>query len=301
MKHLIVAVALLATGAALPQANDTVPVTFPAYSSVKNLDGYADEPTYRAAVEDSRFVMEAHAYPSEGMTLHAYVYRPTRPAGRLPVVVFNRGSWTWPKGFAAELLPMAHRLAEKGYLVVAPWYRGSGGDQGRDELGGADLADLFNLVPMIEALPFADASRMFLYGESRGGMMVYQALRDGFPARAAAVFGGFTDLDAMLAEPQWAKAGSAIWPDLEANRAAIVERRSAIRWAAKIGAPVLIMHGGADKAVRPSQSLRMAQALDTLGKPFELWIAEGERHTLTGRAAERDARAAEWFGRHTPR
>jgi poly(3-hydroxybutyrate) depolymerase len=33
----------------------------------------------------------------------------------------------------------------------------------------------------------ADPARVFLAGESRGGAMVYMALRDGFPARAAAV------------------------------------------------------------------------------------------------------------------
>jgi dipeptidyl aminopeptidase/acylaminoacyl peptidase len=271
-------------------------VILPAYASVKGLDHYADAEAYRRAAVDRRFVMERIAYASDGLTVYAYVYRPAASRGRLPVVVFNRGSYIWP-AFAAEMLPMAHRMALKGYVVVAPMYRGSGGAAGRDEMGGADLDDLFNLVPVIKAMPFADAGNMYLYGESRGGMMVYQALRDGFPARAAAVYGGFTDMNAMLAGEQGARMGAAIWPDLATNRTTITTRRSALQWPEKITAPILIMHGGADLSVDPSQSLAMAGALQKLGKLYELQIFAGEGHVLTGRAAERDAHAAEWFAR----
>lgn len=287
-------IAILASLAAAAPAEK---VALPAYDSVKGLDRYADAAVYRQAVADRRFVMERIAYPSDGLSVYAYVYRPVNARGKLPVVVFNRGSWTWP-AFAAEILPMAHRMALRGYVVVAPMYRGSGGAEGKDEMGGADLDDLFNLVPVIKQMPFADGGRMYLYGESRGGMMVYQALRDGFPARAAAVYGGFTDMEGMLAGEQGARMGAAIWPDLATNRAAIVTRRSALRWPEKISAPILIMHGGADRSVDPAQSLAMAGALQKLGKPYELEVFAGEGHVLSGRAVERDAHAADWFGRY---
>ena len=50
-----------------------------------------------------------------------------------------------------------------------------------------------------------NSEKIYLYGKSRGGMMTYQALRDGFPARAAATVGAFTDLEAMLRKPEWGK------------------------------------------------------------------------------------------------
>src|SRR5688572_10865490 len=93
----------------------------------------------------------------------------------------------------------------------------------------------------------------FLYGESRGGMMVLQALRDGFEVRAAATVGTFADLDALLAEdPQVAATASQILPGFEANRDAQIERRSAVRWADRISAPLLVMHGGKDTSVSSS-------------------------------------------------
>ena len=170
-----------------------------------------------------------------------------------------------------------------------------------DERGGAELADPVNIQAVIASLPYADAANVFLYGESRGGMMVLQALRDGFKVRAAATFGLFTDLDAYLEEdPQAAAISSTILPGLEANPNAHVERRSAIRWADRISAPLLIMHGFNDSSVSPSHALQLAAILQRIGKPYELVIVAGARHVMGPFETERDERAIRWFRRHLP-
>jgi len=165
-------------------------------------------------------------------------------------------------------------------------------------MGGADVDDLMNLQSVLPTIAGADASRVYLYGESRGGMMVYQALRDGFPARAAAVVGGFTDLDGMLQNPKWAQIGAQIWPELATHRDEVVRRRSALLWPEKIAAPILIIHGADDTQVPPVQSLKMAERLTELGKPYQLLIVADEGHTISGRPADRDRWVLDWFRRH---
>ena len=298
----LIAILMLAYGprGALVQDSRGGPVALPAFDDARGLAWSSSREEYDAARADTAFVLEQVTYVSDGLTVGAYVYRPvTLPAGPLPVIVYNRGSYTRANGFAGEMLVMANRYARAGYLVIAPHYRGSAGWEGRDELGGAELDDLMNIVPFIRGISHADASRVFLAGESRGGMMVYQALRDRFPAKAAAVWGAFTDLDAYLVpgSPQLRMA-SKIWPDLDRNREAIVKRRSAIRWADRIHTPVLIMHGTADEDMPISQSERMAAELARLGRTHKYVPFDGQQHRLGGRGAERDAMVVEWFRKY---
>jgi dipeptidyl aminopeptidase/acylaminoacyl peptidase len=193
------------------------------------------------------------------------------------------------------MLVMAHRFAESGYVVVAPHYRGSNGWAGKDELGGAELRDLMVLPAVIARIPGADASRLYLAGESRGGAMVYMALRDGFPAKAAAVWGAFTDLEQLLTSGPLAKAGAAIWPQYQNDRETLYRTRSAMLFADRLTTPILIMHGGADDDIPLSHSQRMAAELTRLGAEHKFIVFEDQKHVIGGRGAERDAATIAWF------
>lgn len=292
-KSALAFIAWAVTGCAVPTSQ---PVSIPDYDSDRGIGWAASREDYAAARDDPRYVLEQVTYVSDGLTVGAYLYRPRElTAHRRPVIVFNRGSWTRPNGFAGEMLVMAHRFADAGFLVIAPQYRGSNGWRGRDELGGAELHDLLNLPPVIAKIRGADASRLYLAGESRGGAMVYMALRDGFPARAAAVWGAFTDLEPLLAAGPQAGAANTIWPQYQDDRETLYRTRSALRFADRIGTPILIMHGGADEDIPLSQSQRMDAELTRLGKVHDFVVFDGEQHVIGGRGAARDARTIAWF------
>src|SRR5262245_24665499 len=223
-------VAVLAGCASGPQkpaatAPSFDPVTLPDYDGERGIKWAASREEYAAARADTRYAMRQFTYASDGLTVGAYLYDAATPAAhrKLPVIVFNRGSYVRPNGFAGEMLVMAHRYAEAGFIVVAPHYRGSNGWAGKDEIGGADLHDLMNIVPELKRILGADSTQVFLSGESRGGAMVYMALRDGFPARAAAVWGAFTDLAPLVAPgAPLARMAAFVWPDIEQRREEIV-------------------------------------------------------------------------------
>jgi len=305
MKNLLVLVLGLFAGCASVTGPPAQPlaglqsVVLPDYGSERNIGWAASAEDYAAAIADTRYVMQQFTYLSDGLTVGAYLYRAREPAPTpRPVIVFNRGSYLRPNGFAGEMLVMAHRFAEAGYIVVAPHYRGSNGWPGHDELGGAELHDLMNLPKEIARIPGADASRLFLAGESRGGAMVYMALRDGFPARAAAVWGAFTDLEQLAASGPQAGSFNSIWPQYENNREELYRTRSALRFADQIKAPVLIMHGGSDEDIPVTQSVRMAAKLKQLGKESDFIVFAGEQHVIGGRGDERDAATIAWFRKY---
>jgi len=277
---------------------------FPSYEKAlqtTNIRDVASKEEYERAIRDTNFEFQRLKYMSDGLKVTAYLYKPTRVSGsKLPAIIFNRGSLILGD-IAPELVSLFHRLASEGFVVLAPMYRQSDGGEGRDEMGGGDVNDLMNSAALAKSLDFIDTNNLFLYGESRGGVMTYLAIKKNFPANAAAVYGAFTDMEALIKDkpdvyrPQLL---NQIWTDFDSRKDEIFRSRSAIFWPESLGLPLLIMHGGGDWSVNPSQSLTIAQKLQSLGKTYELIIYAGDGHRLARNQEDRDRRAVAWFRKH---
>ncbi|HSS20190.1 MAG TPA: prolyl oligopeptidase family serine peptidase [Pyrinomonadaceae bacterium] len=278
--------------------------SFPTYEQAvekTDVEKYFSKQQYQKAVADPHFRFEKLKYMSDGLKVVAYLYGPKRRPGKpLPAIIFNRGG-AIRDDIAPELVPFFHDLAVEGFVIVAPMYRQSDGGEGRDEIGGADLDDLMNVIPLVKSLGFIDVKDLFMYGESRGGVMTYQAIKENFPANAAAVFGAFTDLyDLIAAHPDVysQKMLSQFWPNIDTQRDELIKARSAIYWPERLNVPLLIMNGGNDKGVSPTHSLKLAEQLQKLGKTYELVIYAEDNHYLSLNHEDRDGKALAWFERH---
>ncbi|HMB54383.1 MAG TPA: prolyl oligopeptidase family serine peptidase [Thermoanaerobaculia bacterium] len=271
-------------------------------------------------------VLEWIVYVSDGLAVEGYLAQPAGEiASPLPSVIYLRGG---NRDFAA-LNPVRAAfllgpLAQRGYVVAATNYRGNGtygaehypgertcevceqriGGEGREEFGGAEVDDVLALLPLLEALPEADASRVGLYGWSRGGMMTWLVLRRSDRFQAAIVGAGVSDFQASgEARPEMVEHVHAElipgWDDPE-KRAAAIEARSAVRWADELPdeTPVLLLHGTGDWRVAPTQSLDMAKAMLEAKKPFRLLMLEGGDHGLTEWREEVDRVVGEWLDRY---
>lgn len=273
---------------------------FPAYEKAKGIENLYSKEVYEKAVNDNGFVLEKLTYSSQKLKVVAYLYKPKNAGGKkLPAIIYNRGSYI--RGDVGyELAPFFHRLALEGFVVLVPMYRESDGSEGHDEMGGDDVNDLMNVLPLAKRLGLIDTDRLFMYGLSRGGMMTFQAIRYGFPLKAAATFGAFTDLDALMKSNPglYEPLKKTIWPDFDSRREEILDKRSAIKWADKINVPLLVMHGGNDQSVSPAQSLNFVQELQRLGKKYELMIYADDNHVLSRNQEDRDKRAIAWFKKH---
>jgi len=280
------------------------PYDFPSYEQAvqtTDVEQYTDRVSYEDSINDREFVFEKLRYVSDGLKVVAYVYRPKQIVGRnFPAIIFNRGSVV-RDDIAPELISLFHRLATEGFVILAPMLRQSDGGEGRDEIGGADVNDLMNIVAVARSLGFIDVNNLFMYGESRGGMMTYQASKKGFPMNAAAVFGAFTDLQEVIDShpreyPQTVL--RQFWLNYDEQKNEIAKTRSAIFWTEQLNVPLLIMHGGRDRSVGAEQSLNLAQRLQKLGRVYELVVYAEDNHFLSRNHEDRDRRAVGWFKRH---
>jgi dipeptidyl aminopeptidase/acylaminoacyl peptidase len=251
------------------------------------------------ALKTSTNVLETITYSSDGLKVKAYLYRPRDPGTqRYPVIVLARGDMQHGDiGFLYA--PYFERLSPYGFLIVAPQYRQSAGGEGHDEMGGADVDDVMNLARVIQQLPYADARNVFMYGDGRGGMMTYQAIRYHFPMNAAATVGAFSNLEELFTTDSiLRKARDTLFPDYARRHAQINAKRSAILWAADLRTPLLLMHGAADTQVPAMQTLELAEALDRLKLPYSVVIYADDKAGASHNRLDRDARAIAWFRAH---
>ncbi|MGH9722190.1 MAG: alpha/beta hydrolase family protein [Bryobacteraceae bacterium] len=217
---------------------------------------------------------------------------------RLPVIIFNRGGFLDIGKIQPFNLVDLTRLAEAGFVVLASQYRGNDGGEGREQLGGADLEDVANLVETARSLPYADATNVFMYGVSRGGMMTFLSMKRNVPIRAAVVVGAVYDIAAFGSRaPGMLDKAVKLIPDYPARGIATLQERSVMNWPEEVNAPLLILHGTEDQEVPVTEALEFATKFSRLKKPFELVVYAGDVHEVAANRQDRDARAIAWFRR----
>jgi poly(3-hydroxybutyrate) depolymerase len=132
-------------------------------------------------------------YLSDSLKIHGFEVRPRISVPPHPIIIWCRGGIGDGGIRAGDLMIMA-QWARGGFIVLATQYRGAAGSEGKDEYGGKDVDDVLTLVQLAHRLPNADHENVFLYGLSRGGMEVYEAIAAGADVRAAVVNSGISDL-----------------------------------------------------------------------------------------------------------
>ena len=237
------------------------------------------------------------SYLSDDLTIAGYMAVPAGE-GKVPCVIANRGGNAklslWDDERAARL----GKIASWGYVVVASQYRGIG----QDQYGGADVNDVLNLIPLLEAEPRCDATRIGMIGWSRGAMMTYLTLTKTDRIAAAIAVSGVADLAGLLkTRPEMERVFEATIPEYAKTQDAALAARSAVTFAGKLHkkTPILLLHGTADWRTPPANdALPMAAALLAAKHPFRLVLFEGGAHGLAEHREETDRITRDWLDRY---
>jgi len=233
----------------------------------------------------------------DGLSISGYLYRPRGSVGgtKAPAVIVLHGG---PNSqFTYAWRPLYQLLAQAGYTVFGPDYRGSTG-YGRAfrlaNLGGwgeTDLKDVYAAADFLRRDPRIDSERIGVYGASYGGYLALCALaeRPGAFRCGIDLYGdsdltesfrlgdrtGRLDMLRQMGDPE--------------EHSALYRARSPLFRAERFEAPVLILHGREDRRVVPAMSEQMIAALWREGKYVESAFYDGEGHGFTKRATRVDA------------
>jgi len=239
-------------------------------------------------------------YASDGLAVTGLAVLPeVVTPGAHPVLIYNRGgSREYGKLTVLSVLRSMAPFARAGYLVFASNYRGNDGGEGREEFGGADIHDVLNLLDIGQAHMGFDGRNRFMIGHSRGGLMTMLASRLGAPLNAAVAIAAVSNAHTLARQqPMIERVLLPLIPDYAANPQAALSRRSPIDWPQEIQAPLLLLHGDADKDVSSSESVALYEALQREKKLSELVVYPGGNHALLRHWDEVLTRCFGWMER----
>lgn len=219
----------------------------------------------------------------DGTQLHGYITVPEGSSGRnLPLILHPHGGPHGPRdswGFNPEV----QFLANRGYAVLQVNFRGSGGygnefeKKGYRHWGTAMIDDMTDAVDWAIHEGIADPDRICTYGASYGGYAALQSVvRNPTKYRCAVGYVGVYSLPLMKTDGDIPESRSGrnyldrVLPETLAGQQA----QSALYNIEKINIPVMLVQGGKDQRVPPSQYRALKGALAKAGKPIEEDVLE---------------------------
>jgi len=262
----------------------------------------------------SEDMVEPHLvhYPSKDgkWTISAFVYVPYNLPRKAehPAIVYVHG------GPTAQTMNTFNRfvqyMANQGYIVIAPNYRGSTG-YGKEfqqanlfDMGGGDLQDVLAAADWIQQTGYVDPKKLILMGGSYGGYMTMMGVTKAPELWAAGVpivpfVNWFTEIqneDPVLQQSDLATMG-----DPEKNKARY-EDRSPINFVDQIKAPLYLLAGGHDPRCPKTEAQQVVDAIKKRGGVVEYKVYENEGHGFSKVENQIDAykRVADFLKAHVP-
>lgn len=243
-----------------------------------------------------------HYAARDGLQIGAYLTLPKgRRPERLPLILmphggpFERDHW--------EYDPLVQFLANRGYAVLQPQFRGSTGQgkefvaKGYGEWGRKMQDDLDDGVDWLVRTGQVDPKRVCIVGASYGGYAaMWGAIRNPERYRCAASMAGVSDLPRMISYDRKAFSAtryfkewrSRIGGDREGDLGAV----SPIHFANKARVPIFIAHGEQDDNVPPQQSRSLVEALTAAHADVTSVFYKADGHGW-----DRPEDLADWLGR----
>ena len=236
--------------------------------------------------------MKAVSYPSsDGMLIPGYL---TLPVGKgirnLPTVILVHGGPKVPRDYWGYN-SFVQFLANRGYAVLQPNFRASGG-YGKAFLNAGDLQwgklmqdDITWGVKYLIKQGFSDPSKIAIMGGSYGGYATLAGLTFTPDVYACGIdIVGPSNLFTLLESvPAYWESGRAFLygmtgdPNTEEGKKRIKES-SPLFHADKITKPLLIVQGANDPRVRKAEADQIVIALRDKGKEVEYLLADDEGH-----------------------
>ena len=270
---------------------------------VQSLDSSAT-PKYLTHVTPKNF--SAAAQVPERVTWHSkdgkeivgllFIPHGTKPSAKLPAVVWVHGGPEGQDDFRADV--WVQYLAQSGYVVLEPNYRGSSGygeafrNLNVEDSNGGEVDDVATGAQYLVSRGLADPARLAIGGGSHGGTMTaYMVVH--YPDLFAAAIELYGVVDRQLFVERTNPPSATRWMmkmgGAPNEKPEVYQRANVLLQVDKVKTPLLVMHGENDPQVPPANSALFVKALREHHKTVFYFTYPDELHGFSQPAHRLDA------------
>jgi dipeptidyl aminopeptidase/acylaminoacyl peptidase len=240
----------------------------------------------------------AHFKGKDGVKVAGILYHPLgyKTGTRYPAVIWAHGG---PEGQdTLTLSPWALYLAQQGFVVLHPNFRGSTGYGEKfrnltvEDSGGGEIDDVVAGVKYLVDQGLVDSTRVAIGGGSHGGTVVANAITK-YPDAFAAALEPYGVVDRAIFLEYTNRNSKIRWETKMGGppeeKPAVYRRANILPDVDKIKTPVMVMHGEEDPQVPPKESAEFVAALKKAGKVYTYTTYPHEGHGFQMREHRLDA------------
>lgn len=216
-------------------------------------------------------------YISQGLKVKGYLVIPQQLIP-CPAMIYCRGGI---RQVGMVRIPRIVSLAQLGFVIFAPFYRGNEGGEGKEDFAGEDKYDVFEAIPLIQSLPEVKQTSIAIFGFSRGAIMALLAAKECAEIGPVVVWGGVSDLFLTYEERIDLRRMLKRVVGNPIKKPEEYKKRSPVYWIEEVMNPVLIIHGIKDEKVSVQHAFRLEKALQLHNKTFKMKLYDGQGHTFS--------------------
>jgi dipeptidyl aminopeptidase/acylaminoacyl peptidase len=234
----------------------------------------------------------------DGLETAGLLYKPRnfKSDTRYPAVLWIHGGPEAQDAFQLDL--WAQYLAQQGYLVLTPNYRGSSGygekfrNLNVEDSGGGEMDDVAAGAQYLIDHGLADPKRLAIGGGSHGGTMTAYAVVK-YPDLFAAAIEMYGVVDRATFVERTNRPSAIRWMrkmgGAPNEKPEVYRKANVVLDVEKIRTPLLILHGENDPQVPPYESVQFTRALKEHNKVFYYFTYPNELHGFSQREHRLDA------------
>ena len=267
--------------------DDTNPGTYYHYDVDKKRINYLGKKMTEIFSEEIARTKAMSYETRDGIAISGYITTPLNYSGEpLPTIVLPHQNphsrdykdWNYTVKY----------LANRGYVVIQPNYRGSTGyghhfkSLGYGEWGGDMQNDLADATRWAIKEGFSHPNKICIMGKSYAGYAALMGVgTDPDLFKCAISWGGVSDIKQMFKDDRSLDTDSSYYQRVAGDaKKSELKKISPISYVKDIKGAVLLVHGEDDEYHKVKQSEKFAKALNKAGKPFDFYEMEETKHYL---------------------